>query len=81
MTVCSSTRILRGMEPELLSEIEAFLVSHEMKPTTFSLLATDGKDRHFVRQLRAGRRVWPETAKRIRQFMVTYRPPMQQAVA
>jgi hypothetical protein len=56
----------------LLTDIEAFLTTHHMKPTRFGEDAL--KDRHFVRQLRKGRRVWPETEAKARHFMVTYRP-------
>ena len=56
----------------LLTDIEAFLTTHEMKPTRFGEGAL--KDRHFVSQLRKGRRVWPETEAKARRFMATYRP-------
>lgn len=56
----------------LLTDIESFLTTHEMAATTFGDLAL--KDKHFVKQLRKGRRLWPETEGRVRQFMVTYRP-------
>jgi hypothetical protein len=54
----------------LLDEIEAFLIRHGMAPTAFG----DGAlgDRHFVRQLRAGRRLWPETEAKVRTFMAAY---------
>jgi hypothetical protein len=55
----------------LLSDIEAFLEAHEMSATKFGDEAM--ADRHFVRQLRAGRRVWPETEAKARRFMATYR--------
>jgi hypothetical protein len=56
----------------LLSEIEAFMATHEIAPTKFGDDALG--DRHFVRQLREGRRVWPETEAKVRGFMATYRP-------
>jgi hypothetical protein len=59
------------MKP-LLSDIEAFLKAHGMAPTRFGDLALG--DRHFVRQIREGRRVWPETEAKVRRFMATYRP-------
>lgn len=31
-------------------------------------------DRHFVRQLGEGRRVWPETEEKVRAFMANYTP-------
>ncbi len=61
----------------LLRDVEAFLVAHTMAPTRFGVEALG--DRHFVKQLRKGRRVWPETADRVRQFMVTYVAPEKQA--
>lgn len=62
----------------LLTEIEAFMATHGMSQTAFGQAALG--DRHFVRQIREeGRRVWPETAAKVRTFMATYRP--QQASA
>ncbi len=55
----------------LLPEIEAFIEANDIAPTRFGDLALG--DRHFVRQLREGRRVWPETEAKVRRFMVTYR--------
>ena len=51
----------------LLNDIEAFLEKHEMSPTALGDRALG--DRHFVRQLRQGRRVWPETEGKVRAFM------------
>lgn len=51
---------------KLLSDIEAFLKRHKMAPSSFG---GGLGDRHFVRQLRAGRRVWPDTEARVRKFM------------
>lgn len=59
------------MDDMLLSEIEEFLARTGMTPTRFSEDAI--RDRHFVRQLRKGRRVWPETAEKARSFMAEYR--------
>lgn len=56
----------------LLTDIEAFIATHEMSPTRFGVGALG--DRHFVKQLRKGRRTWPETEAKVRQFMATYRP-------
>ncbi|MCP3732044.1 hypothetical protein M9978_16590 [Sphingomonas sp. MG17] len=53
-------------------EVEAFLRLTSMKPTRFSALAT--RDRHFVRKLRLGRRVFDDTKDRVRQFMRTFDP-------
>ena len=53
-----------------LSEVESFLVREGLAPTTFGELALS--DRHFVRQIRAGRRCWPETIEKVRAFMVRH---------
>jgi hypothetical protein len=55
----------------LLSDIEAFLATHTMSATRFGHDALG--DRHFVKQMRGGRRVWPETEAKVRRFMATYR--------
>lgn len=52
----------------LLEDIEAFLERHETVSAT-SLGDQALGDRHFVRQLRQGRRVWPETERKVREFM------------
>lgn len=41
-----------------------------MGAATFGDLAM--KDRHLVRQLRNGRRLWPETEAKVRAFMASY---------
>lgn len=51
----------------LLDDIEAFLETQELSATALGHQALG--DRHFVRQLRMGRRVWPETEAKVRQFM------------
>jgi 2,4-dienoyl-CoA reductase-like NADH-dependent reductase (Old Yellow Enzyme family) len=51
----------------LLAEVERFLAEHQMSPVTFGRSALN--DPHFVRQLRNGRRVWPETESKVRAFM------------
>lgn len=58
----------------LLADIEQFLTANGMAPTTLGDNALG--DRHFVRQLRKGRRVWPETENRVRHFMANYSPPV-----
>ena len=55
----------------LLSEIEAFLETHKMGAIRFGTMAMG--DRNFIRDLRNGRRTWPETENRARLFMATYR--------
>lgn len=55
----------------LLDDIEAFLEHHEdLSATALGDRALG--DRHFVRQLRMGRRVWPETEDKIRAFMADH---------
>jgi len=56
----------------LLEQIEAFLTEHDLSPITFGRRAMG--DPHFVRDLRNGRRVWPETEAKARQFIATYVP-------
>jgi len=54
----------------LLTEIEAFLSATRLSASRFGFLAV--KDKHFVHELRDGRRCWPETQNRVRLFMATY---------
>ena len=61
----------------LLTDIEAFIARNELSPSYFGDEALS--DRHFVRQLRKGRRVWPETEAKVRNFMASYSD--QQAAA
>ena len=56
----------------LLDDIEAFLKAQRMAPT--ALGAALG-DRHLVRQIREGRRLWPETEAKVRSFMRLYVNP------
>lgn len=57
----------------LLDDIEAHLAQHQTSATAFGDDALG--DRHFVHQLRRGRRVWPETEEKVRRFMETRLPP------
>lgn len=54
----------------LLTDIERFLAETGMGAATFGGLAMG--DRHLVRQLRNGRRLWPETEAKVRAFMASY---------
>lgn len=63
----------------ILDDIEAFIARNELSPTAFGDLAM--KDRHLVRQLKKGRRLWPETEAKVRDFMKGYRPADQQSAA
>lgn len=56
----------------LIDAIDEFLARHEMSAVTFGRKAMN--DPHFVRDLRAGRRLWPETDQKARDFMATYVP-------
>lgn len=62
---------------DLLSDIRAFCAHHEMAPTRFGELAM--RDKPFVSQLEAGRRVWPETEAKVRKFMAEYPGSKEQA--
>ena len=55
---------------QLLSEIEAFLVKQDMRPTTFGRLAMN--DTALVSRLRAGANVRLDTADSLRAFMTGY---------
>lgn len=63
----------------LLGLIEDFVAANEMSPVTFGRKAMG--DPHFVRDLRNGRRVWPETELKARDFISQYRPDVAQDAA
>lgn len=63
----------------LLTDIEAFMAAHDMGAATFGDMAM--RDRHLVRQLRGGRRIWPETEAKVRAFMASYTPTPDQSAA
>lgn len=65
--------------PPLIEAIDKFIERHSMSPVTFGRSAL--RDPHFVRDLRGGRRLWPETEKRVRDFMAAYRPSLEQVAA
>lgn len=56
----------------LLHHVEAFMDENSLSASAFG----DGAlgDRHLVRQLRKGRRLWPETEAKVRDFMAAYTP-------
>ena len=58
--------------PPLLNDIDAFLRVHKLSDSAFGRQAVN--DWKLIRQLRAGRRLWPDTEGRVRTFMVTYQP-------
>ena len=55
---------------DLLASIDAFTRTHGMAESTFGREALN--DWAFSRDLRAGRRVWPETEAKVRKFMTSY---------
>ena len=55
---------------DLITEIDAFMAKHSMKPCTFGRLAV--KDHHIVTNIRNGREPRRSTEQRIRQFMKSY---------
>ena len=62
---------------DLIDEISAFLKLTDLSETTFGRLAL--KDPHFVRDVRNGRRLWPETEAKVRSFMIEYQPASEAA--
>lgn len=57
---------------QLLDEIRTFCAAHDMAYSRFGELALN--DKPFVSQLENGRRLWPETEQKVRQFMATFSP-------
>jgi hypothetical protein len=52
---------------QILQEIDSFIASTGMAETTFGRLSVnDGK---FVGRLREGKRCWPETEQKVRDFI------------
>lgn len=70
MLTCDSSQISDCDMAQLLNDVEAFLKATGMAPTRLGGEALG--DYHFVRQLREGRRVWPETEAKVRAYMATY---------
>jgi hypothetical protein len=68
-----------AMVHPILTEIDAFLKAHGMRESTFGRKAA--KDWKLVRELRGGRRLWPETEAKVRRFMATYRSEAEQEAA
>jgi tRNA-dihydrouridine synthase len=58
------------LREEILGEVERFLSSQQLGPSTFGRAALG--DPNFVRELREGRRIWPDTAEKVRRFMRGY---------
>ena len=66
-------------DPPLPDAITSFLETHQMAPVTFGRLAL--RDPHFVRDVRSGRRLWPETEQKVRDFMARYEPAQSEVAA
>jgi hypothetical protein len=74
---------MRNPDP-ILREIEVFLATHKMTAAFFGERALG--DWRLVQELRGSeerrpRRLWPETAEKVRHFMLTYRPDATRDVA
>lgn len=59
----------------LLAEIEAYLIKHQVSPTAFSIAATG--DRTFVRTLRAGREPKSDTIDRVKAYIARPTKPQR----
>lgn len=60
------------MTHPILPDIEAFLRRTNLSETYFGRQAAN--DWKLISQLRKGRRLWPQTEQRIRDFMDSYQP-------
>lgn len=60
------------MTHPILHDIDAFLRRTNLSETYFGRQAAN--DWKLISQLRKGRRLWPQTEQRIRDFMASYRP-------
>lgn len=63
--------------PDLIQQIEEFMEAHQLSEWQFGEQAVN--DRHFVRQLRAGRDLRMSTVAKVRQFMADRITAPQQA--
>lgn len=54
----------------LIAEIDNFLATSGMAESTFGRTVVN--DWKFVRSLRQGRRVWPDTERKVRHFISTF---------
>lgn len=54
---------------KLIADIETFIAANDMAETYFG--AKSIKNSKLLARLRAGRRIWPETEKAIRDFMAS----------
>ncbi len=60
------------MSTQLLSDIDRFLLAEKIGEHRFGILAANNG--RLVERLRAGGRIWPETASQVRDFMAERRP-------
>jgi len=60
------------MNDELLHDIDAFLAAAGIGEHRFGILAANNG--RLVERLREGRRIWPDTEQRVRDFMASRRP-------
>jgi hypothetical protein len=60
-----------NLSEKLLSEVNDFLRETEMGPSYFGKAASGNSE--LVKRLREGKRVWPETADKVRIFMREHR--------
>ncbi|WP_395634374.1 hypothetical protein [Sphingorhabdus sp.] len=63
------------MTHPIIFEIDSFIKANQMAESYFGRKAAN--DWKLVRQLRAGRRLWPDTEARIRTFMESYEKPVR----
>ena len=73
------SRNVQGMAHiPLLDEIDTFVRINQLSESAFGRLAVN--DWKLLRQLRAGRRMWPDTEDRVRGFMASYQPKTRSEV-
>ena len=58
-------------QPNLIDDVETFLAETGMGASYFGKRATGNSE--LVARLRSGRRCWPETAARVREFIASER--------
>ena len=64
-------------QPNLRAEVEQFLNETGMPQSAFGRAALN--DGNFVADLRRGRRMWPENAERVLDFIRSYRRQSERA--
>lgn len=70
-------RFMANHHTALIDEIAAFIKEAGLSETTFGRQAL--KDPHFVRDIKNGRRLWPETEAKVRKWMADNMPERQAA--